>query len=70
MKYLVIFEETDTGFGAYVPDLPGCVATGTNRDQAAAHMKEAIALHIESLRMHGEVVPLPSASGVEFIEAA
>jgi len=70
MKYLVIFEETDTGFGAYAPDLPGCVATGRTREEAATHMKEAIDLHIDSLRMHGEPVPLPSASGVEFIEAA
>jgi predicted RNase H-like HicB family nuclease len=70
MKYLVIFEQTDSGFGAYAPALPGCVATGRTRDEAAQHMKEAITLHIESLRLHGEPVPLPSAADVDFIEAA
>ena len=70
MKYLVIFEQTDTGFGAYAPALPGCVATGQTRDEAAARMKEAINLHIESLRTHGESVPPPSAADVDFIEAA
>src|SRR5262245_47753514 len=70
MKYLVIFERTDTGYGAYAPALPGCVATGQTRDDAARRMKEAIDLHIESLRRHGEPAPPPSAVEMDFIEAA
>ena len=70
MKYLVIFEKTDTGYGAYAPDLPGCVGTGRTREEAASHMKEAIALHIESLRKHGEAVPPPATTEAGFIEAA
>ncbi|HUI56965.1 MAG TPA: type II toxin-antitoxin system HicB family antitoxin [Bryobacteraceae bacterium] len=70
MRYLVIFEKTDTGYGAYAPDLPGCVATGRTREEAAGHMKEAISLHIESLRKHGEAVPPPSTTEACFIEAA
>ena len=70
MKYLVIFEQTDTGYGAYAPDLPGCVATGRRREECALHMKEAIDLHIESLRKHGEAVPTPSSTEAAFIEAA
>jgi predicted RNase H-like HicB family nuclease len=70
MKYLVIFEQTDTGYGAYAPDLPGCVATGRSREESARHMKEAIDLHIESLRKHGEAVPAPSSTEAGFIEAA
>jgi len=59
MKYLVIFEETGKSVGAYVPDLPGCVAIGETRDEAKHLIREAIELHIESLREHGEAVPEP-----------
>jgi predicted RNase H-like HicB family nuclease len=58
MEYLVIFEETES-VGAYVPDLPGCVAIGETRDKAKQLIREAIELHIESLREHGEAVPQP-----------
>ena len=59
MEYLVIFEETGKSVGAYVPDLPGCVAIGETRDEAKQLIREAIELHIESLREHGEAVPQP-----------
>jgi predicted RNase H-like HicB family nuclease len=62
MEYLVIFEETENSVGAYVPDLPGCVAIGETRDQAKQLIREAIELHIESLRDHGEPVPKPHSS--------
>ena len=62
MEYLVIFEETDKSVGAYVPDLPGCVAVGETRDETKQLIREAIELHIESLREHGEPVPLPHSS--------
>lgn len=70
MKYLVIYEATDTGYGAYVPALPGCVATGRNKEEAARRIKESIPLHIESLRNHGEPVPPPTSIETEFVEAA
>ena len=70
MKYLVIYEPTETGYGAYAPALPGCIATGRTREEAAASMKEAIDFHIDSLRSHGEPVPPPSAVETGFIEAA
>ena len=62
MEYLVIFEETNKSVGAYVPDLPGCVAVGENREEAKALIREAIELHIESLRENGEPVPEPHSS--------
>ncbi len=62
MEYLVIFEETESSVGAYVPDLPGCVAVGETRDEAKQLIREAIELHIESLREHGEQVPQPHSS--------
>ena len=62
MEYLVIFEETGESVGAYVPDLPGCVAVGETRDEAKQLIREAIELHIESLRDHGEAIPQPHSS--------
>lgn len=59
MEYVVIIEQGPTSFGAYVPDLPGCVAVGEDREEAMSLIREAIELHIESLRENGEVVPPP-----------
>jgi len=59
MEYVVIVEQGDTSFGAYVPDLPGCVAVGETRDEAIQLIREAIEMHIESLRENGELVPPP-----------
>jgi predicted RNase H-like HicB family nuclease len=59
MEYLVILEKGDTSFGAYVPDLPGCVAVGETKDEALELIREAIEMHIETLRESGEVVPEP-----------
>jgi predicted RNase H-like HicB family nuclease len=61
IKYLVILEKTGTGFSAYSPDLPGCVATGKTREEAESEMKEAIEFHIEGLRINGDEVPNPSS---------
>jgi predicted RNase H-like HicB family nuclease len=66
MQYVVVFEEGQNTVGAYVPDLPGCVAVGNSREEAKQLIREAIELHIESLRDHGEPVP-PPHSTVEMI---
>ncbi len=66
MQYVVVFEEGQSSVGAYVPDLPGCVAVGSTREEAKQLIHEAIELHIESLREHGESVP-PPHSTVELI---
>jgi predicted RNase H-like HicB family nuclease len=59
MEYVVIVEQGSTSFGAYVPDLPGCVAVGETHDEAMQLIREAIEMHIESLRENGEPVPEP-----------
>ena len=59
MEYVVIVEQGDSSFGAYVPDLPGCVAVGETRDETMELIREAIEMHIESLRENGEPVPQP-----------
>jgi predicted RNase H-like HicB family nuclease len=58
-RYLIIIEETATGYSAYSPDLPGCVATGHTRDEIEREMHEAIKFHIEGMRLAGEQVPWP-----------
>ncbi len=63
MRYMVIVEEGVSSWGAYVPDLPGCVAVGESREEVLSLVREAIALHVESLREQGEPVPEPRSSG-------
>jgi predicted RNase H-like HicB family nuclease len=58
-RYLIIIEATSTGFSAYSPDLPGCVATGHTREEVEREMRDAIEFHIEGLRLAGEQVPEP-----------
>jgi predicted RNase H-like HicB family nuclease len=59
-QYTVIFEQGQRNWSAYVPDLPGCIATAKTRDQLERVVREAIEFHIEGLRLHGEPVPEPS----------
>ncbi len=59
-QYTVIYERGRRNWSAYVPDLPGCVATGKTRKVVEKRITEAVKLHIESLRFHGEVVPKPT----------
>lgn len=61
-EYLVVIEKADGNFGAYIPDLPGCVSTGDTVEEVRKLMQEAIHMHIESFREHREPVPPPSSS--------
>jgi predicted RNase H-like HicB family nuclease len=67
MKVLVVVERGKEGWGAHVPDLPGCIAAGETREEAVRLIREAIALHIGSMREAGETIPSPSSEG-EVIE--
>jgi len=69
-EYVVVIEQEDDAWGAYVPDLPGCVATGRSRDEVEKLIAEAIPLHIQSLREHGELVPQPTAMGSTKVRVA
>lgn len=66
-KYAVVIERSEMGYGAYVPDLPGCIAVAATRDELEQLIAEAIALHIESLQAHGDPVPRPSVE-IEYIQ--
>ena len=59
MRYLVVIEESETGFGAYVPDLPGCVAVAATRDDVSRLIHEAVEFHLDGLRQDG--LPIPAA---------
>lgn len=63
MQYLVVIEQGSNSFGAYVPDLPGCIAAGETREEVATLIQEAIELHIEDLKAQGQQVPSPHSSG-------
>jgi predicted RNase H-like HicB family nuclease len=60
-NYEIVLEQTQTGYSAYSPDLPGCVSTGRTREKAEANMREAIEFHIQGLREEGCPVPEPQA---------
>ncbi len=68
-EYAIVIEDAGSNFSAYVPDLPGCVASGSTVDEVTERIREAMALHLESLREHGEAVP-PSTSRVSSVKVA
>jgi predicted RNase H-like HicB family nuclease len=59
---LVIIEKTGTGFSAFSPDLPGCIATGDTREETETNMKDAIAFHLEGMHQEGLEMPQPHSS--------
>ena len=68
MRYAVIIEKGESSYGAYVPDLPGCVAAAETKEEIEKLIREAIQFHIEGLRAEGLPVPEPS-SYFEYVEA-
>lgn len=69
MKYAVLFEKTDTGYSAYVPDLPGCIAAGDTLEETAQLMSEAIGFHLAGMREDGDPIPEPRTIA-EYVIAA
>ena len=68
-RYAVVIEKTGNGYGAYVPDLPGCIAAGDTLEQTERLICEAIELHLEGMREDGEPIPEPSTVAT-YIETA
>ena len=62
MKYLIVIEKTSTGYSAYSPDLPGCIATGGTQEEVQREMKGAIAFHLDGLKEEGMDIPEPHSS--------
>jgi predicted RNase H-like HicB family nuclease len=68
MRYAVVIEKADNNYSAYVPDLPGCIATGATVSEVEAEIREAIRFHIEGLKADGIAIPAPT-SIAEYIDA-
>lgn len=69
MRYAVVIEKGETSYGAYVPDLPGCVAVAETLDEVRQLIQEVISFHLESLREEGNPIPQPT-SIFEYVEAS
>ncbi len=69
MRYAIVIEKAENNYSAYVPDLPGCVATGATVEEVEGQIREAIEFHLEGLREDGLVIPQP-ASRVEYVDVA
>jgi len=69
MRYAIVIEKAKSSFSAYVPDLPGCIATGESIEEVERLIREAIVLHIEGMREDGILPPVPQ-SRVEYMEIA
>ena len=69
MRYAIVIEAAGSNYSAYVPDLPGCVATGSSVEEAEEKIREAVEFHLEGLR--AENLPIPKASSrVDYVEVA
>ena len=60
MKYAVIYEKTPTGYSAYLPDLPGCVAAGKTLEETSELMRGAVEMHLDAMREDGDPIPEPT----------
>ncbi len=60
MKYAVIYEKTDTGYSAYLPDLPGCVAAAESLEETSELIRGAVEFHLQSMRSDGDPIPAPT----------
>ena len=69
MRYAIVIENAGSNFSAYVPDLPGCIATGATIEEAEREIREAIEFHLEGLREDGSPIPPPSSS-VRYVDIA
>ena len=69
MRYAIVIEKAEGNYSAYVPDLPGCVATGATVKEVETQIREAIEFHLEGMRKDGTAIPQP-ASRVEYVDVA
>jgi len=69
MRYAIVIEMAESNFSAYVPDLPGCIATGTTVEDTEKSIREAIEFHLDGLREDNIPIP-PASSRVDYVEVA
>jgi len=68
MRYAIVIEKAEGNYSAYVPDLPGCVATGATVDEVENEIREAIRFHLDGLRQDGQPIPIPTGIA-DYVEA-
>ena len=66
-RFAVVFEKAESNWAAYVPDLPGCITTGSTLEETKRNIREAIELHLEAMLEVGEPIPVPT-SDVDYVE--
>jgi predicted RNase H-like HicB family nuclease len=69
MRYAIVIEKAENNYSAYVPDLPGCVATGASVEEVEAQIRKAIEFHLEGMREDGVPIPVPQ-SRVEYVDVS
>jgi predicted RNase H-like HicB family nuclease len=69
MRYAIVVEKGESNYSAYVPDLPGCVATGATIEEVESQMREAIEFHLDGMKEEGLPIPEPSST-VEYVEVS
>mgnify|MGYP001576185904 FL=1 len=69
MRYAIVIERANSNYSTYVPDLPGCIATGATVEEAKKTIREAIEFHLAGMREDGSPIPQPS-SRVDYVEVA
>jgi predicted RNase H-like HicB family nuclease len=69
VRYAIVIEKTENNYGAYVLDLPGCVATGATIEEVERNIREAIEMHLDGMREDGDPIPPPSTQ-VEYVDVA
>ena len=69
MRYAIVIEKAESNYSAYVPDLPGCIATGATLEEVESEIREAIVFHVDGLREDGLPVP-PGESTVDYVDVA
>ena len=68
MKYLIVIAQGETGYSAYAPDIPGCIATGSTRDGVQREMKDAITFHLDGLKAEGMAIPQEPSTSSSYVE--
>ena len=64
MHYVIVVEETETGYSAYVPDLPGCISVGSSKEEIEKNIQEAVLFHLEGMKEDGVEIPKPKRAGM------
>ncbi|MCG8309272.1 MAG: type II toxin-antitoxin system HicB family antitoxin [Cytophagales bacterium] len=67
MKYVVVIEKTETGYSAYVPDLPGCISVGDTKEEIEQNIQEAILFHLEGMKEDGLSIPAPNTEALTLL---